>query len=717
MPSMAQREFRSSVQNSKPNPKFPTVSHFSMRQKIAEHRRSLPIATVEKRLIEEVRKNDILIVVGETGSGKTTQLPQFLYNAGFCREGKMVGITQPRRIAAVTVAKRVAEECEVELGQKVGYSIRFDDTTSNLTRLKYMTDGLLLREALLDPHLSRYSVIIVDEAHDRSVHTDVLLALLKKIQRTRSKPTGEKTEIGNLALEVQTNTRDENVPQQNGVSRGCQGRKLSPLKLIIMSASLDARVFSEYFGGAKAVHVQGRQFPVDILYTVHPESDYIDAALVTIFQIHLEEKPGDILVFLTGQDEIESVERLVQERLQHLPEDKRKLLPVPIFSALPSEQQMKAFAPAPTGFRKVILATNIAETSITIPGIRYVIDPGFVKARSYDPRKGMESLDVVPASKAQTLQRSGRAGREVPGKCFRLYPEREFEKLEDSTKPEIKRCNLSNIILQLKALGIDDIVGFDFIDRPSSGAIVKALAELHALGALTDDGKLEDPAGYQMSRLPLEPIYSKALILANQYNCLEEMLITVAVLTVESIFYDPREKREEARTAKNHFASVEGDHLTYLSVYRESDEFLEKKKVAGSGNNIDKIMKKWCKENFVNSRSLKHARDIYRQIREHVEQMGFNVSSCGNDMLEFRRCLAASFFLKAALRQLDGTYRAMESGEVVHIHPTSVLFRAKPECVIFDELMQTSKKYIKNLTRIDPLWLTELAPHHYKTAE
>ncbi|XP_010477862.1 PREDICTED: pre-mRNA-splicing factor ATP-dependent RNA helicase DEAH10-like [Camelina sativa] len=709
MPSMAQGEPRSSVQNSKPN--------FSMRQKIAEHRKSLPIASVEKRLIEEVRKNDILIIVGETGSGKTTQLPQFLYNAGFCREGKMIGITQPRRIAAVTVAKRVAEECDVQLGQKVGYSIRFDDTTSNVTRLKYMTDGLLLREALLDPHLSRYSVIIVDEAHDRSVHTDVLLALLKKIQRARLKPVGEKTEIGNMALQGQTKTRDENGPQQNGVLRGCQGRKLSPLKLIIMSASLDARVFSEYYGGAKAVHVQGRQFPVDILYTVHPESDYIDAALVTIFQIHMEEKPGDILVFLTGQDEIESVERLVQERLQHLPEDKRKLLPIPIFSALPSEQQMKAFAVAPPGFRKVILATNIAETSITIPGIRYVIDPGFVKARTYDPRKGMESLDVVPASKAQTLQRSGRAGREVPGKCFRLYQEREFEKLEDSTKPEIKRCNLSNIILQLKALGIEDIIGFDFIDKPSSGAIVKALAELHSLGALTDDGKLEDPAGYQMSRLPLEPIYSKALILANQFNCLEEMLITVAVLTVESIFYDPREKREEARTARNHFASVEGDHLTYLSVYRESDEFLEKKKVAGSGNNLDKIMKKWCKENFVNSRSLKHARDIYRQIREHVEQMGFNVSSCGNDMLEFRRCLAASFFLKAAQRQLDGTYRALESGEIVHIHPTSVLFRAKPECVIFDELMQTSKKYIKNLTRIDPLWLAELAPHHYKTAE
>lgn len=695
---MAQGELKSSVLSNKPNPKSP--SRFSMRQKITEHRKSLPIASVEKRLIEEVQKNDILIIVGETGSGKTTQLPQFLFNAGFCREGKMVGISQPRRIAAMTVAKRVAEECDVQLGQKVGYSVRFDDTTSSSTRLKYMTDGFLLREALVDPLLSRYSVIIVDEAHERTVHTDVLLALLKKVQRDRSKAVNERSsETG------------------GGVLRGCQGRKVSPLKLIIMSASLDARVFSEYHGGARALHVQGRQFPVDVLYTVHPESDYVDAALVTIFQIHMEEKEGDILVFLTGQDEIESVERLVQERLQHLPEDKRMLLPLTIFAGLPSEQQMRVFAPAPIGFRKVVLATNIAETSITIPGIRYVVDTGVVKARTYDPNKGMESLDVVPTSKAQALQRSGRAGREGPGKCFRLYPEREFEKLEDSTKPEIKRCNLSNVILQLKSLGIDDIGGFDFIDKPSRGAIVKALEELRLLGALTDEGKLEKPVGEQMARLPMDPVYSRALILANQFNCLEEMLITVAMLSVESIFYDPREKREEARTSRNHFTSVEGDHLTYLSVYRELNEFLEKRKEENSEAKVDKIMRKWCKDNFVNSRSLKHARDTYRQIRGYVEQMGFNVSSCGNDMLEYRRCLAASFFLKAAQRQMDGTYRALESGEIVHIHPISGLFRSKPECVVFNELMQTTKKYIKNLTRIDPLWLAELAPHHYKTEE
>ncbi|XP_021910350.1 pre-mRNA-splicing factor ATP-dependent RNA helicase DEAH10 [Carica papaya] len=712
MPSMAQTGRKSFEQSHKPNAK-PSNEYFARRQKILQQRKSLPIASVEKRLVEEVRKNDTLIIVGETGSGKTTQLPQFLFNAGFCLDGKIVGITQPRRVAAVTVAKRVAEECGTELGQKVGYSIRFDDKTSASTRIKYMTDGLLLREALLDPYLSRYSVIIVDEAHERTVHTDVLLGLLKKVQNARSKSLSKQANLDNKKASNGILLSKEDSDKCISIFKQCQGRKFPPLKLIVMSASLDARVFSGYFGGAKAVHIQGRQFPVDIFYTLYAEEDYLDAALVTIFQIHLEEGPGDILVFLTGQEEIEAVERFIKERLQQFPEGYQKLLTVPIFSSLPSEQQMRVFMPAPAGFRKVILATNIAETSVTIPGIKYVIDPGFVKARSYDPVKGMESLIIVPTSKAQALQRSGRAGREGPGKCFRLYPEIEFEKLEDSTKPEIKRCNLSNVILQLKALGIDDILGFDFMEKPSRASIVKSMEQLFLLGALTDDCKLSDPVGRQMARFPLDPIYSKALILANQFNCLQEMLITVAMLSVESIFYSPREKSEEARTAMTCFASPEGDHLTLINVYRASNDLLEKRKMELNKTKDDKILRKWCKENFINSRSLRHARDILSQIRGHVEQMGFCISSCGDDTLEFRKCLAASFFLNAALRQPEGTYRALASGQVVQIHPSSVLFRARPDCIIFNELVQTSHKYVRNVTRIDYLWLTELASHYY----
>ncbi|XP_015895188.2 pre-mRNA-splicing factor ATP-dependent RNA helicase DEAH10 [Ziziphus jujuba] len=714
---MAQGGLNISSGSHRPNGKFSKdstkVDSFSRRQKILQHRKSLPIASVERRLIEEVRNNDILIIVGETGSGKTTQLPQFLFNAGFSRDGTIIGVTQPRRVAAVTVAKRVAEECGVEVGQKVGYSIRFEDVTSSSTRIKYMTDGLLLREALLDPYLSRYSVIIVDEAHERTVHTDVLLGLLKNVQIARSKSFNYHLDNESKKAKNGMLVEKEKDPQSISFLKECQGKKFPPLKLIIMSASLDARIFSEYFGGARAVHIQGRQFPVDIFYTYHAEPDYLDAALITIFQIHMEEGPGDILVFLTGQEEIESVERLVKERLQKLPENNRKLVIFPIFSSLPSEQQMRVFAPIQAGFRKVILATNIAETSVTIPGIKYVIDPGFVKARTYDPNKGLESLVVVPISKAQALQRSGRAGREGPGKCFRLYPEFEFEKLEDSTKPEIKRCNLSNVILQLKAMGVDDIIGFDFIDKPSRSAIVKSLEQLYLLGALTDECKLSDPVGCQMARLPLDPVYSKALVLASEFKCLEEMLITVAMLSVESIFYAPREKLEEARTAMKCFSSPEGDHQTLINVYRASDEFLEKRKLGLGQEKIDKILRKWCKENFINSRSLRHARDVHSQIREHVEQMGLRLESCGDDMLQFRRCLAASFFLNAAIKQHEGTYRAFSTGQVVQIHPSSVLFRTKPDCIVFNELVQTNHKYVRNITRIDYLWLTELAPQYY----
>ncbi|KAG1334416.1 putative pre-mRNA-splicing factor ATP-dependent RNA helicase DEAH10-like [Cocos nucifera] len=437
------------------------------RQWILEQRKSFPIASVERRIVDEVRKNDTLIIVGETGSGKTTH-------------GKVIGITQPRRVAVVTVAKCVAEECNVELGQKVGYSIRFEDVTSSSTRIKYMTDGLLLSNNIstyYDLINSFSSVTYFANTPSYPIgKTFKIIEGRRKFARSHSTIKQHNFDIANANKSVVSDEEDKT--QSFSTLRACQGAESTSLKLIIMSASLDAGGFSEYFGGAKAVHIQGRQHPVDMLYPYQPEPDYIDATLITIFQ--------------------------------------------------------------------VILATNIAKTSVTIPGIKYVIDPGLVKARSYNPLTGMESLIIIPTSKAQALQRSGRAGREGPGKCFRLYLESEFGKLVDSTVPEIKRCNLSNVVLQLKALGVDDIIGFDFMEKPSRMAIVKSLEQLLLLGALTDDYKLSDPIGRQMARLPLDPMYSKALILAGEFKCMEEMLMVVAMLSVESIFYFPREKMEEA---------------------------------------------------------------------------------------------------------------------------------------------------------------------------
>ncbi|CAN4117103.1 unnamed protein product [Withania somnifera] len=605
------------------------------------------------------------------------ELPKYLFKGELCRDGGIIEITQPRRVAAITVAKRVAEDCGVPLGQMVGYAIRFKDVTSGQTKIKYMTGGLL---PLLDPYLSKYSIIIVDEAHERTIHTDLLLGLLKNLQKARSKSI-------NGAVNTDHNnsnnghTLEERIDNKNnGILKPCQAKKYNPLKLIIMSASLDARVFSEYFGGARAVHVQGRQFPVDIFYTHKPETDCIYAALITIFQfftlilllcelefelidsvikfsqrhsgfvpllllftifcqIHLEEGSGDVLVFLTGQEEIESVERLIHERLRQLPECSRKLLTFPIFSSLPSEKQFRwmyllfCLYLGSLGLC-VILATNIAETSVTIPGIRYVIDPGLVKARTCDPKMGVDSLIIVTTSKAQALQR---------------------------------RCDLSNVVLQLKALGIDDIINFDFIEKPDRTAIINSLWSLYLLGAVTEDNKLSD-VGHQMSRLPLDPVYSKALIVASQFGCLKEMLICVAMLSVESVFYAPREKLEESRNALKSFANPEGDHLTLLNVYRAADEFFQKNKMVNSGEKAEKILRKWCKDDYIKSRSLKHARDIHRVTL---------------------------------------------SGLIVQIHPSSVLFRAKPECIVFNELVHTNHTYVRNVSRIDYLWLIELAPNLY----
>jgi ATP-dependent RNA helicase DHX8/PRP22 len=370
---------------------------------IKEQRDSLPVFAFRNQLIQAVRDNQILVVVGETGSGKTTQLTQYLAEAGFTNNG-MIGCTQPRRVAAISVAKRVSEEVGCELGQEVGYTIRFEDKTSPSTKIKYMTDGMLQREILMDPNLERYSVIMLDEAHERTIATDILFALLKKTCKRRP-----------------------------------------DMKIIVTSATLDADKFSVYFNECPIFTIPGRTFPVEILYSREPESDYLDAALVTVMQIHLTEPPGDILLFLTGQEEIDTSCEILYERMKALGPNVPNLNILPVYSALPSEQQSRIFEPAPPGERKVVIATNIAETSITIDHIYYVVDPGFVKQNAYDPKLGMDALVVTPISQAQANQRAGRAGRTGPGKCFRLYTEAAFQsEMLPTTVPEIQRQNLSN---------------------------------------------------------------------------------------------------------------------------------------------------------------------------------------------------------------------------------------------------------------------------------
>ena len=422
-------------------------------------RKKLPVYQFQADLIQAVRDHQFVVVEGETGSGKTTQIPQFLVEANFCQPGRTsIACTQPRRVAATSIAQRVAEEMDVPLGKEVGYTIRFEDVSdSQRTILKFVTDGMLLREAMTDPLLSRYSVIVLDEAHERTLATDVLMGLLMEIlpKRTSSSEHGE-------------------------------------LKVVIMSATLDAKKFQEYFDNAPILKVPGRTFPVEIFYTAAPEPNYVEAAIRTVIHIHQCEGPGDILVFLTGEQEIEQACEEIRTKSMSLGMDVPELVVVPLYSSLPPQQQKKIFDPAPgprvvggLPGRKVVVSTNIAETSLTIDGIVYVVDPGFSKQKVYNPRIRVESLLVSPISRASARQRAGRAGRTRPGKCYRLYTEKSFyEDLQETTYPEILRSKMSNVVLTLKKLGIDDLVHFDFMDPPAPETLMRALELLNYLGAL-----------------------------------------------------------------------------------------------------------------------------------------------------------------------------------------------------------------------------------------
>ncbi|WIA22550.1 hypothetical protein OEZ85_000984 [Tetradesmus obliquus] len=718
---------RAHGRNSRPQPGFDAADAAAKRQRLAGERQGLPIWAARAALVAEAQAHHTLIVVGETGSGKTTQIPQLLLEAGLAGQRGLIGCTQPRRVAAVTVARRVADEMGVQLGQQVGYSIRFDDATSAATRIKYMTDGMLLREALIDPLLSRYKVVIVDEAHERSVHTDVLLGLLKQVQRRRHQAwqqqqqqqqpqqhTNSSQDHTQHDYQQQSRQQQEGQPQQqqqqqlaNGHSHhrksssSSSSRHIGPLRLLVMSATLDAGAFSDYFGGARAVWVRGRTHPVTIMNTAQPEENYLDAALCATLQVHVDEPAGDILVFLTGQEEIDSLARLLQERAAALPEGGYGglgLEVLPIYAALPPEQQVKVFEPAPAGMRKAILATNIAETSITIPGVRYVVDTGFVKARGYSAKLGADSLQVVPVSQAQARQRSGRAGREAPGKAFRLYTEDAFAALPATTPPEITRVNLGSVVLQLKALGVEDVAGFDFMQPPPRAAIVRSLELLFALGALDGKGQLTPDTGAALARLPVDPMYGKVLLAGAASGCAVEAMQLVAMVSSENVFHNPRGKQDAVNSTRAKFLHPEGDQLTLLGVMAA---FLQVERRRRPG---------WASDNFINIRALRKAQDIYAQLEGHLSSLGLPIQSCGSDCVPVQRALVAGLFPHAAKRQPDGTYRVIATGQIVHLHPSSVLRGKAPECVVFSELVRTTRQYAREVTRIQARWLPELAP-------
>ncbi|OMP88218.1 Pre-mRNA-splicing factor ATP-dependent RNA helicase PRP43 [Diplodia seriata] len=624
------------------------------------------------------QSTQILVFVGETGSGKTTQIPQFvLFDDLPQSQAKMVACTQPRRVAAMSVAQRVADEMDVTLGEEVGYSIRFEDRTSHKTIMKYMTDGMLLREAMNDHNLSRYSTIILDEAHERTLATDILMGLLKEVVGRRP-----------------------------------------DLKLVIMSATLDAQKFQRYFNDAPLLAVPGRTHPVEIFYTPEPERDYVEAALRTVLQIHATEPDGDILLFLTGEEEIEDACRKISLEADEMTReaDAGPLKVYPLYGTLPPHQQQKIFEPAPPPRtaggrpgRKVIVSTNIAETSLTIDGIVYVVDPGFSKQKVYNPRIRVESLLVSPISKASAQQRAGRAGRTRPGKCFRLYTEKAFKsELIEQTYPEILRSNLSATVLELKKLGIEDLVHFDLMDPPAPETLMRALEELNYLACLDDEGELTT-LGRLASDFPLDPALAVMLISSPEFFCSNEILSLVALLSVPQIFVRPASARKRADEMKDLFAHPDGDQLTMLNVYH-----------AFKSDDAQANAKQWCHDHFLSYRALQQADNVRLQLRRIMERNEISLMSTPFEDKKYyeniRRALVSGFFMQVAKRDGTGkTYITVKDEQNVLLHPSTVLGHDS-EWVVYNEFVLTTKNYIRTVTSVKPEWLLDIAPTYYDLA-
>ena len=534
---------------------------------------------------------------------------------------------------------------DCKLGEEVGYSIRFEDLTSAKTRIKFLTDGLLLREALADPLLSRYSVIMVDEAHERSLSTDILLGILKKIQKRRP-----------------------------------------DLRIIVSSATLQAEDFLRYFSDEKfgqngagsgssegrIISLEGRMYPVDTLFLDEPAEDYVARAVKTVFDIHAGEPEGDILVFMTGREEITTTIRMIEDQAASSHPRAQRILPLPLYAGLTSEQQLFVFEPAPEHTRKVIVSTNIAEASVTIEGIVYVIDCGFVKLRAFNPKTGIETLTATPVSKASATQRAGRAGRTKPGKCYRLYTQTAYESLPEATVPEIQRSNLAPIILQLKALGIDNVLRFNFLTPPPAELIVRALEILYALGAVDDYAKLTRPLGVRMAEISVEPMMAKVLLSASTMGCLSEILSIAAMTSLQGAvwFHHDGEKRA-TDTARRKFAAEEGDHITLLNVY---ESFVTKGRKDS----------KWCRDNFLNYKSMSRAVSVRAQLKRYLERFAIEVEetlagsrkaeNMSNKGEQIRKCLTTGYFAHAARMQPDGTFKTVNGGVTLHAHPSSLMF-------------------------------------------
>ncbi|KAJ1851924.1 hypothetical protein GGH12_002518 [Coemansia sp. RSA 1822] len=565
------------------------------------------------------------------------------------------------------LAQRVATEMGVELGTTVGYSVRFSNASSDLTRIKYLTDGSLIRECMTDPLLSAYSVVLVDEAQDRSLATDTLLALLKKIQRKRP-----------------------------------------DFRVIVSSASLDAERFQAFFGqnNSVIVAISGQLFPVDTHYLPEPTENYVHAAVEAVMAIHKQEPRGDILVFLPGKDEVMAAISEIYEQRDHN-KSMESLVPLAMHAGLPSAEQKAAFGPARAGTRKAVFSTNVAETSVTIDNVAYVVDCGFVKQRVFDPATGLDRLVTRPISKSSAKQRAGRAGRTRPGKVYRLYTHPAFTSslftLYDA--PEVCRLSLTTMVLSFKALGVRNLVRFDYFQPPPPELLSRALENLVSLDAIDkQSGALTHELGVHLAELPLDPQLGTCLLNSvRKFACSREAVAAVAMLSLKE---SPFVSRQKHKADMREFMVQEGDVLTFVNTliaYQETPE---------------RSRSKWCRFYFLNERLLEQASRISRQLEGYLAKMGYqgSLKSCGRNFEMLQRCLVSGLFANAArFDKSMGEYRLVRGNVAAYVHPSSVYFTQdiKPEYVVFASAMETTKLYMQGITSINVEWLATIAPNYF----
>ncbi|ORY35839.1 P-loop containing nucleoside triphosphate hydrolase protein [Naematelia encephala] len=688
-----------------------------------EVRQNLPFYQGRRQILEEIMANDTTIIIGETGCGKSTQLPQLLrthslsldhYGANdphasrFTR-GPSIAVTQPRRLPAIALANRVAAEMGCVVGGEVGYSVRFEDVTGRGTRVRYLTEGVLMRElANPDPTttkiegglptpvasrqgtqeedegnlnlLLRYDIVVIDEAHERTLNTDFLCGALKRIQKARKR----------LAAEAL-------------LENGERKQQVKELKIVVMSATLDPGKFQRFFEtGRQALLVKGRMFSVATSYTVDPIDDFIEQAARKVMQIHCTKpaKEGDVLVFMPGAEEIENCCEVLRRAAIELPEGHMQLQILPLYSSLPPAAQAKIFAPTAKNTRRIIVATNIAETSMTIPGVSFVVDSGYKKEKEYifRPSGAIEHLAKKPVSKASAWQRTGRAGRERAGECYRLFTQKAFDMLDPFDAPEIQRCNLSSAVLQLVAMGLNPFT-FDYIDHPGRDPIAAAFQTLAGLGALDSPTSIT-PLGREMLRFPLDPEHARILIASFSLGCPSEIIDILSLINTGPVWVDRVNDRDAAAAARARFLHRDGDHLTAMNVLRE---YIDLK------SRGDKSLARWCRDNYVNQKTLTAAIKVRDQLRELAEREGRDWRvSCGNETEVVVRSLLQGLFMNTAVIQSDGSYRQTAGPQLVKIHPSSVLMSKKVPAILYDELAITTSVYARNVSSFDQHWLSEI---------